>query len=202
MISIVIPTYNEAENISRLVSYLVANSNRSVCEIIVSDGESEDRTVHMAEAAGAKAVLSPQKGRAAQLNFGASIATGNILYFIHADTVPPATFVADIEKAVADGYSLGRYATAFDSDKTILKINAFFTQFDWFVCYGGDQTLFITKSLFTAVQGFGQEMQIMEDYDIVTRARKLGRYKIFSKNALVSARKYRTNSWVKVQCAN
>lgn len=202
MISIVIPTYNEAENIARLVSYLITNSNKDTCEVIVSDGGSTDETLRIAESAGATAVLSTTRGRAGQMNYGASIAKGNILYFIHADTFPPASFIADIEKAVAAGSMLGRYRTAFDSDKTILKINAFFTRFDWFICYGGDQTLFITKELFTAINGFNKQMSIMEDYDLVVRARKLGRYKIFSKTALISARKYDTNSWLKVQRAN
>ncbi|MCW3113274.1 MAG: glycosyl transferase [Segetibacter sp.] len=202
MISIVIPTYNEADNIARLVSYLVANSGKNVCEIIVSDGGSTDETINIAKLAGAKAVLSTNKGRAAQMNYGASLAHGDILYFIHADTFPPISFANDIEKAVSKGYAFGRYRTAFDSPKMILKINAFFTRFDWFVCYGGDQTLFMTKSLFNAINGFNEEMRIMEDYEIVTRAKEIGRYKIFSKAARVSARKYDTNSWLKVQWAN
>lgn len=202
MISIVIPTYNEAENIARLVTFLITNSNKDFCEVIVSDGGSTDETLQLAGKAGARAVLSENKGRAAQMNFGASLAKGDILYFIHADTFPPVTFVTDIEKAVSAGYGFGRYRTAFDSDKTILKINAFFTRFDWFICYGGDQTLFMTKSHFKVINGFNEQMRIMEDYDIVTRAKKLARYKIFSKAALISARKYDTNSWFKIQWAN
>lgn len=202
MISIIIPTYNEAENISRLVNYLKKGSNQSNTEIIVSDGGSIDNTLALARAAGAKAVLSPEKGRAAQMNFGVSIAEGNIFYFIHADTIPPASYVSDINTAISEGYSLGRYRTKFDSKKNILKINAFFTRFDWFICYGGDQTLFITRKLFTKINGFNKDMHIMEDYDIVKRAKQFGRYKIFSKAALISARKYDTNSWLKVQLAN
>jgi rSAM/selenodomain-associated transferase 2 len=202
MVSIVIPTYNEAENIGRLVAYLAANSNKNTCEIIVSDGGSTDETMSIAQSAGAKAVLSAKKSRAAQMNYGASVAHGNMLYFIHADTFPPVTFVTDIERAFSKGYAFGRYRTAFDSKKFMLKINAFFTRFDWFVCYGGDQTLFITITLFNAIKGFDEQMQIMEDYDIVTRAKKAARYKIFSKAALISARKYDTNGWLKVQLAN
>lgn len=202
MISIVIPTYNEADNIARLVSYLVANSGKNVCEIIVSDGGSTDETIKIAQSFGVKAVLSANKGRAAQMNYGASIALGDILYFIHADTFPPLTFVNDINQAVSAGYAFGRYRTVFDSKKFILKINAFFTRFDWFISYGGDQTLFMTTSLFNAIKGFDEPMLIMEDYDIVTRAKKAGRYKIFRKAALISARKYETNSWLKVQLAN
>lgn len=202
MISIIIPTYNEAESISHLINYLRKNAAPSVAEIIVSDGGSADNTLQIARQARAKAVLSPKKGRAAQMNYGASLATGSILYFIHAETFPPTTFANNIEQAVAEGYELGRYLTKFNSNKFILKINAFFTRFDWFVCYGGDQTLFITKALFTQTGGFKEDMLIMEDYEIVVRARQKTKYKIFKKAALISARKYETNSWLTVQLAN
>jgi rSAM/selenodomain-associated transferase 2 len=202
MLSIIIPTYNETENIGSLISYLKKASLGNEVEIIVCDGGSNDETIYHAREAGATVILSPTKGRAAQMNFGASIAKGNIFYFIHADTLPPECFVADIEMAVNQGYDLGRYRTKFAGNKNILKMNAFFTRFDLLVCYGGDQTLFIKKKLFTQINGFNNDMLIMEDYDIVKRARVLGKYKIFKKSALVSARKYETNSWLKVQKAN
>ncbi len=202
MITIIIPTYNEAERIAFLISYLKNNSNNKVKEIIVSDRGSTDKTLEIAKQEGAKAVLSPKKGRASQMNYAASIASGGVLYFVHADTFPPPTFVQDIEQALAEGYELGRYRTRFNSNKTILRINAFFTRFDWFICYGGDQTLYITGKLFKEIGGFKEDMLIMEDYEIVERVRKKRKYKIFSKAALVSARKYDTNSWLTVQLAN
>jgi len=202
LLTIIIPTYNEAERIACLISYLKNNSNNKVKEIIVSDGGSTDKTLDVAKQAGGKAVLSPKKGRASQMNYAASIASGGVLYFVHADTFPPPTFVQDIERALADGYELGRYRTRFNSNKTILRTNAFFTRFDWFICYGGDQTLYITDKLFKEIGGFKEDMLLMEDYEIVERARKKGKYKIFSKAALVSARKYDTNSWLTIQLAN
>lgn len=202
MISIIIPTYNEAKNITQLVQYLKKASKEKDEEIIVSDGGSADNTLQAVQYAGAKAVLSPKRSRAAQMNFGASVSAGDILYFIHADTFPPETFVSDIKQAIREGYEFGRYRTKFDSDKTILKVNAFFTRFDWFICYGGDQTLFVTKELFNKLNGFNNDMDIMEDYDIVKRAKQFSPYKIFSKSALISARKYDTNTWLQVQLAN
>jgi rSAM/selenodomain-associated transferase 2 len=202
MISIVIPTYNEAENISRLVHYLKEQDKQKFLEIIVSDSGSADTTVESAIKAGARAVQSPQKGRAAQMNYGASFASGDTLYFIHADTLPPASFIIDIKKAIADGYGFGRYRTLFDSKKMSLKVNAFFTRFDLFICYGGDQTLFIKKELFNSIGGFTDSMLIMEDYEIIERAKRKAKYKIMQKDALVSARKYETNNWLTVQTAN
>lgn len=70
------------------------------------------------------------------------------------------------------------------------------------MCYGGDQTLFITKSLCGKLNGYKESLLIMEEYDLVERAKQLARYKIFSKVAIVSIRKYQANSWFKVQRAN
>ncbi len=201
-ISIIIPTYNEADNIGKLIRYLIANSNSSLVDLIVSDAGSSDNTIGIAKQAGANALLSPGKGRSAQMNHGAAIAKGDVLYFIHADCFPPADFIANIQQAIKEGYNIGRYRTKFDSHKTILKINAWFTFFDLFICMGGDQTLFIKKSLFQQCKGFREDMKIMEEFEFCKRARKLGRYKILKGKTLISARKYDTNSWLHVQLAN
>ncbi|MFN2439864.1 MAG: hypothetical protein ABR503_11745, partial [Chitinophagaceae bacterium] len=97
---------------------------------------------------------------------------------------------------------LGRYKTKFLSPKPLLRLNEWFTQFDLFICMGGDQTLFIRKELFEQVGGFKEDMQLMEDYEFCARARKIGSYKILDGRALISARKYEKNSWLQVQKAN
>ncbi len=201
-VSIIIPTYNEAANIGGLVKYLWANNDGSLAEIIVSDGGSRDETIAIAQQAGAIVINSPQKGRAVQMNNGARNAAGDIFYFIHADTRPPMGFLRDIKNANRLNFNLGRYKTKFDSDKMILKFNAWFTRLDLFVCMGGDQTLFIERNIFEKCKGFNEDMIIMEDYDLCARARKIGNYKILDGAALVSARKYNANSWLKVQLAN
>jgi rSAM/selenodomain-associated transferase 2 len=201
-ISVIIPTFNEEENIEKIVCYIKKYGGESIADLIVVDGGSGDRTIEVAENAGAMVVLSPGKGRSAQMNWGASLANGDILYFIHADTFPPASFVADILQACRNRNDLGRYRTKFNSNKFILKLNAWFTRFDLFVCMGGDQTLFIKRSLFEECRGFREEMKIMEEYELCERAREKGRYKILKGYALISARKYETNSWLRVQLAN
>jgi len=201
-ISIIIPTYNEEKNLTALVKYLISKSNSSVVDIIVSDGGSTDNTVEAAELAGANAIVSPACGRAAQMNYGAGLAKGDILYFIHADCFPPENFIKDIQQAISDGNVLGRYRTKFITNKKILKLNAWFTRFDLFICMGGDQTFFIKKSHFELCGGFNENMKIMEDYEFCQRARKTGKYKILKGTALVSNKKYSTNSWLKVQLAN
>ena len=202
MLSIIIPTYQESLTIAPLVKYLRKTGGDAIAEILVCDGGSTDLTREMAAAAGATVIPCAAKGRAAQMNEGALLAKADVLYFVHADCFPPATFVDDIRQSLEAGFSFGRYRTRFDSRKWILKVNAFFTRFDLFICSGGDQTLFITKDLFQRLQGFSSDMRIMEDYDIVTRGRQLANYKIMQKDVLVSARKYASNSWLSVQLAN
>jgi GT2 family glycosyltransferase len=67
---------------------------------------------------------------------------------------------------------------------------------------GGDQTLFVTRKIFQQVNGFNNDMLIMEEYEFCKRAREKGKYKIMNGAALVSARKYQHNSWLQVLKAN
>ncbi len=197
-ISIIIPTLNENKFIGRLLRYLQSCS-KVKNQIIVSDGGSTDDTMSIASAEGATVVRCSKKGRAAQMNYGASFATQSILYFVHADCLPPENFHTRILESVEKDFTLGRFQTKFDSPSTLLKINAFFTRFDWFICTGGDQTLFFKKEVFDKINGFNVDLLLMEDYDIVKRAREKYRYAIMKEKVLVSARKYNHNSWIKVQ---
>ncbi|MEO8111180.1 MAG: TIGR04283 family arsenosugar biosynthesis glycosyltransferase [Ginsengibacter sp.] len=201
-LSIIVPTLNEADSIGHLINYLREHAGGYI-QIIVSDGGSTDNTVSAALQAQAEVLVSPIKGRAAQMNYGASKATESILYFVHADCLPPNFFYNNIVKAVEDGFVLGRFQTKFNSKKKLLKLNAFFTRFDWAVCSGGDQTLFFRKDIFRQINGFNNELFLMEDYDIVKRARQQHfPYAILKDKVLVSARKYSNNSWLKVQQAH
>lgn len=201
-ISVIIPTFNEAEHIERLVTFLHRHGAGVVAQIIVADGGSTDNTFALAEAAGASVVQCPAKGRSRQMNFGASQATGEILYFVHADTMPPPSYATDLLQAVGEGYGLGRYRSRFLSSSLMLRINEFFTRFDLFICMGGDQTLFIRKEVFDALGGFNPDLLIMEEYEFCTRARKSEKYKIMKEAVQISARKFEKNSWLQVQLAN
>ncbi|MEI6410531.1 MAG: TIGR04283 family arsenosugar biosynthesis glycosyltransferase [Bacteroidota bacterium] len=202
-ISIVIPVLNEAERIGPLVRYLQSNGGSLVLEILVADAGSTDETVLNATEAGAKIVQCPVRGRAAQMNAGARAAQGEILYFIHADTIPPDTFAFDIQSVIKAGYEMGCYRYVFDINHLMLKINAYFTRFHWIWCQGGDKTFFIRKSVFDQLGGYNEYYSIMEEYDFLLRARKGNLpFYIIPKNAIVSARKYRKNGWLRVQLAN
>jgi rSAM/selenodomain-associated transferase 2 len=201
-ISIIIPVYNEAAEIGGLVDYLYHHGGAAVQEIIVSDAGSTDGTAALAEEADAIVLQCPQKGRAVQMNHAAAVAKGDVLYFVHADTLPPTHFHRDIRLAVAAGYAMGRYRSRYDTRDWRMRFNAWFTRFDWLMCMGGDQTLFVTADLFARTGGFNPSYLIMEEYEFCSRARQQARYKIFPHAALISARKYKGRSWWQVQKAN
>ena len=96
MISIIIPTYNEADPIAQTISKTYAANGKHEVEVIVVDGGSKDDTITIAKNCGAIVVLSERKERAAQMNRGASLAKGEILYFLHADSIPPKDFATQI----------------------------------------------------------------------------------------------------------
>jgi hypothetical protein len=147
-------------------------------------------------------LVSPVKGRAGQMNYAVEQAKGGVFYFVHADSLPIPTFQNDIQNAIENGFDCGSFLTRFDSDRFILKINAFFTRFNYLFFRGGDQTIFITKSLWKKVGDYKEEMLIMEDYDFLERIWNAGKFKLIPKTTLISARKYDENSWLTVQLAN
>lgn len=200
-ISIIIPTYNEADGILDLLRHLKEHAYDSVADILVVDGQSSDDTVQKVKEAGFNCLVSPQKGRAAQMNHGAERARGDILYFVHADSIPPKTYASDILNAVQNGAESGCYRFTFNSDHPLLRVNAWFTRFDRLMCRGGDQTLFIRKDVFAVLGGF-KNYAIMEDFDMIHRLREREAFKILPKEVIVSARKYEENSYMKVNFIN
>jgi len=177
-ISIIIPTLNEAESIERLIHRLKNCGCSESHEIIVVDAGSSDNTIELAEKAGAKTLLSPKKGRAPQMNHGAKAAQGDLLYFVHADSLPPEKFCLSIKESLETGSQIGGFRFKFDSNKKILAFNNWTTQFDKIFVRGGDQTIFIKRKLFDELQGFDEKFRIMEEYDFIERAQKKTPYKV------------------------
>lgn len=201
-VSIIIPTLNEAENIERLIERLNQGGNGQIQDLIVVDAGSEDGTCQLARQAGARVLAAPQRGRSRQMNHGAEQSSGELLYFVHGDTLPPLSYMEDIQQAVKEEYPIGGFRFRFESERLILKINSFFTRFDFLWCRGGDQSLFVTRTLFEELNGYRDDYIIMEEYDFMIRARKQYPFKIIPKSVLVSARKYENNGYIRVQLAN
>ena len=202
LISIIIPTFNEAERIGVLIDYLILNKGNFDIEIIVVDGGSKDNTVDIAKNKKVIVEISKHKGRANQMNYGASIAKGTIFYFVHADTFPPVAYTDCIMESVTSGFTSGCCAYKFDSDKLMLRMNGYFTKMNGFYTGGGDQTLYVTKEIFHKNKGFNPEFVIMEDFEFYKRLRSISKFNIMQSKATVSARKYEKNSYAKVSFAN
>ncbi|GAA4406953.1 TIGR04283 family arsenosugar biosynthesis glycosyltransferase [Nibrella viscosa] len=201
-ISVIIPTFNEAAHIAQVVADVRTFGQGRIADILVADAASTDNTCGVARQAGANVLTCPKPGRAAQMNYAARQATGSVLYFVHADVKINPDFVADIEQALRNHYEAGCYRFRFDSPHPMLRLNSFGTRFPGLMSRGGDQTLFITRSLFDRLGGFSERYVIMEDFDMIVRIRRQARFCIIPKDVIVSARKYETNSWFRVQIAN
>jgi rSAM/selenodomain-associated transferase 2 len=201
-ISIIIPTYNESRHIHRLLSSIAKGKTADIVEVLVIDSaNSTDNLSDTLSKAGVKYIKSGCCSRASQMNFGANIAKGEVLFFVHADTVLPPNYSHDIQNLLSI-CDLGCFRAKIDSPKYLLKINSFFTRFSFLWCRGGDQTLFITKKVFQEIGTYDESFVIMEEYDFLRRA--LGKYKfgIVKKSVIVSARKYEKNIFWKIQLAN
>ncbi|PCH64873.1 MAG: glycosyl transferase family 2 [Bacteroidetes bacterium] len=199
-ISVIIPTFNEAEGIQQLISHIQRFSNSELIdEIIVVDGHSSDNTCELAERSGAKVVLSETRGRARQMNIGAELAKGEILYFLHADSFPPEDFDIEILKAVKDNYLGGCFRMQFDSKHLLLKFFAWFTRFRYNICRGGDQSLFIARELFNKIGCFNNNLLIIEDLEIIPKIKRHTTFKVIPKTIVTSVRKYRKNGFFRLQ---
>lgn len=200
MISVIIPTYNEEAHIKATIQRLWEyDQTNLIKEIIIADGGSTDDTVTIARTEGVKVIVSPKKGRAAQMNYGAQHATSEILYFLHADTLPPEGFTYDIVSAINAGYSAGCYMLSFDYDHWFLKANCWFTRFDADTIRFGDQSLFVTKEKFLEVGGFCEKHIVLEDQQIIRQLKKISCFKVIKKPVVTSARKYLENGIYKTQ---
>lgn len=199
-ISIIIPTYNESENIGKVLDHLKENSSpENIQEIIVSDGISDDDTLEIARSMGAKIVDYKHTGRARQMNAGARMATGDLFYFLHADTYPPEGFDRDIVDSINQGYGAGCFRMKWDMDHPLLNFFAFFTRFNCQWCRGGDQSMFITRELFEKIHGFNEVYRFLEDYEIIPRIKKHARFRVIQRDIITSARKYRKNGVLRLQ---
>lgn len=201
-LSVIIPTLNEEENLKALIPFLKKELAEKKHEIIVVDANSKDYSKDICQENGVKFTQVNRSSRAVQMNRGAELATGDALYFVHADTRPVPGFFEDIERAVANGKFAGCYRYRFDSKHPLLKINSWFTRFNGILSGGGDQTLFMKKDLFDSLGGFNEHFCIMEDFELVKRIKIQYQFFIIPKSIKVSARKYENNSWLRVQWAN
>lgn len=163
-ISIIVPVYNEALIINKLIDNL--DKFKDSCEIIFVDGGSSDGTdVKLKE--NHRLVYSPKRGRAYQMNYGASLAGGGILLFLHADSVLPGDALGQIYRISSKGYRVGCFKISFNSKSILMKICGFMSNLRVRLrnIAFGDQGIFIDRDYFLKLGGF-PNIPLMEDYQL------------------------------------
>lgn len=176
-ISIVIPVYNEGLTIRSFMDSLEPFKNN--CEIIFVDGGSGDGSHEIIQERH-RLVSSPKRGRANQMNYGASLTRGDIILFLHADSILPKDALSQIQNIISKGSKVGCFRIKFQS-KTIILMKICGLMSDLRVALRniafGDQGIFIRRDYFNHLGGF-KDLPLMEDYqlsiDIKADGEKIG----------------------------
>lgn len=173
MISIVIPTLNEARHLPYLLADLRAGG--AAAEIIVADGGSADATPAVAREMGAR-VVHAARGRGHQIAAGAAKASGETLLFLHADSrFPPGGLARIDEKLAARPDAVGgNFRLDFDGGTAF---DAWLTRFYAWIrargFYYGDSGIFVRRDVYGRIGGI-RAIALMEDYDFVRRLERAG----------------------------
>ncbi|GGF03324.1 glycosyl hydrolase [Hymenobacter cavernae] len=200
-LSIIVPTLNEASVLAKTLAHIEAHSSGKIAyEVLICDGGSEDATTAVALAQQVQLLQASKRGRAAQLNLGAAHATGELLYFLHADTLPPPAFDQLICAQYERGYLSGCFRLKFDVNHWILQLSGWTSRFNARDFQFGDQSLYVQKALFHQLGGFNESLLLMEDVEMVTRIKQSkAAFVVMPQRVLTSARKYLAHGVVKTE---
>lgn len=190
--SIIVPVLHEAESIDDLIAHLRHLGSEEECEIIIVDGAPEKDTLG-AISDDRIVKISSAEGRAKQMNAGASVAKGEILIFLHADTELPQNALKRIKAFVnRKEYVGGAFDLGIKSDKIIFKVIAFLASLRSRLnrIPFGDQAIFVRTNYFNEIRGY-QEIPLMEDVELMKRIRKSGmKIMIFRDRVMTSPRRW------------
>ena len=177
MISVIIPTSNEAQYLPATLEAIAAADLGARHEAVVVDASSSDETSTVATAHGARVIHSARRQRAAQMNLGAVHARGDVLLFLHSDTLLPARALEKIEQAMQGRrVAGGAFARRYDSDSSLLRVTCALAGIRARICgwFLGDQGIFVRSDLFQRLGGF-RDFDLFEDLDFSRRLRREGR---------------------------
>ena len=184
----VVPVLNEAPRLAATLGPVL----ESGCECVVVDGGSTDDTVAIARSLGAR-VMSAPRGRASQMNAGAStVGDAQVRVFLHADVRLPADWKQAVVRAIERGSGWGRFDVVLDSPHRLLRLVGFMMNLRsrWTGIATGDQTLFLSRAAWEAVNGF-PPIPLMEDIQLSAALLKtVGRPACLHERVTVSARRW------------
>ena len=199
-VSIVIPTFNEAEGIRDQVLRCLSLDPRP--EVLVVDGASEDGTLARARHAGVTTLAAPIRGRAHQMNAGAAIATGDILVFLHADVrLPQAAYVGMRHILLNPRVIGGAFRRRFDHASLLLGLDCRLADLRGRVLgiFLGDQTMFIRREVFRHLGGF-PEMRLFEDLALSRKMAAFGATRLVGAPVIASGRRFRREGNLRRLC--
>lgn len=169
-LSVIIPTLNEEESLGGLIERLAASPG--IFEFVVADGGSTDRTCGLV---GTERLVSSEPGRGMQLRAGASVATGDVLLFLHADVVPPQDLAAQISSALDAGFVGGNFRLRYPEGEFLGRwLESLAPLYRRMGRYYGDSGIFVRRDVYDACGGF-PHVPIMEDIIFVERMERAGR---------------------------
>jgi len=196
-ISVIIPTYNEAEGIADLLTSLQPWRSRGH-ELIVADGGSSDGTLQAASGL-SDLIMSSRPGRASQMNAGAGQASKDILLFLHADTRLPDTADTSIGQGLhAAGLNWGRFDVQLSGRRPVFRLIELLMNRRsrlTHICTG-DQAMFVRAGTFERLGGFSP-LPLMEDIDLSRRLKQHGPPLCLRQKAMTSSRRWEEEGTVR-----
>jgi rSAM/selenodomain-associated transferase 2 len=192
-VSVIIPTLNEAEGIGSLLVSLQA-WRAAGHALIVSDGGSDDATVEVA-APFVDIIIDAPRGRALQMNAGAMRARGDVLWFLHADSIPPPEAPALIARAMQNGPARwGRFDVRLSGERGALRMVG--ALMNWRSrltgIATGDQGIFVETELFREAGGF-PPIALMEDVALSAKLKRFTRPACLREHIVTSSRRWEKN---------
>jgi len=190
-ISLIIPTLNEENTIGQTLAQ-VCSPEMGLFEVLIVDGGSSDQTKKICAHYPCHFLNSPKKGRGAQMNWGAKHAKGEVLLFLHADTLLPKNARIVIENAlVSPKVCSGGFSKVFDQKHFLSNggISRSKFRYKWLGIIAGDQGLFVRKEIFQKAGGY-PEIEVMEEFYLCKKLRTLGKMVLLPEYVVTSARRF------------
>jgi rSAM/selenodomain-associated transferase 2 len=188
-LSVIVPMLNEAATIASTLHALRRGAPDA--EIVVVDGGSADASVAIAQPL-CDTLITTSRGRACQMNAGARASHGDALVFVHADTIVPSTFAADIASALSDPAVVGgRFDVQLDAPALPYQIiGAMISLRSRISRTGtGDQAIFVRRDVFDLLGGF-PDFELCEDLEFARRLKRAGRVACLRARVTTSARRW------------